>query len=56
MYSESNRLDAPNTIKIGSEYFMHLCSLNQENCPLYPKVCDVHTSFAKQDTYKFSYM
>jgi len=54
MYSNSNRIDVPNAIKIGSKYFMHLCSLNQETCPFYSKVYDVHTSFAKQDIYKFS--
>jgi hypothetical protein len=54
MYSNSNSLDAPNSVKVGSKYFMHLCSLNQEKCSIYPKVYDVHTSFAKQDIYKFS--
>jgi hypothetical protein len=53
MYSNSNRVDVPNAIKIDSKDFMHLCSLNQEKCPFYSKVCDVHTSFAKQDIYKF---
>jgi hypothetical protein len=33
---------------------MHLCSLNQEKCPFFCKVCDAHTSFANQDIYKFS--
>jgi len=33
---------------------MHLCSLNQEKCPFYSKVCDAHSSFAKQCVYKFS--
>jgi hypothetical protein len=54
MYSNSNRVDVPNAIKIGGKYFVHLCSLNQEKCPFYSKVCDAHASFAKQDIYKFS--
>jgi len=54
MYSNSNTVGVPNTIKIGSKYFMHLCSLSQEKCVFYSKLCDVHTSFAKQDIYKFS--
>jgi len=54
MYSNSNRVDVPNTIKIGSKYFMHLFSLNQGICVFYSKIHDVHTSFTKQDIYKFS--
>jgi type IV secretory pathway VirB6-like protein len=54
MYSNSNRVYVPNAIKIGGKYFMHLCSLFQEKFPFYSKVCDAHTSFAKQDIYKFS--